>query len=796
MADVLEVLLVAESDDDASFLSRCVREAGIDAHFERAKTAEETRRLARGPADVCVARVKDGSMEAALSVFAEAVETAPLVLFADGFESAGEGAERLRAVLCVPRLGSAHQNVAIRYAARESSDRRRRARERDFELGQREVLEHIARGVPLLEVLDEVVRLVERQADGMLCSILRFDPEGMRVLHGAAPSLPDSFNRAIDGASIGPEAGSCGAAAYSRTRVVIEDIATHPYWEPYREFALPYGLRACWSTPIFSAGGEVLGTFAMYYREKRAPFPQEEAWVARATHVASIALSRERDELERRRLAEAMRQSEHLRAMTYDGVTDVLFYVRVEPDDVFVFHSVNPAFLAATGLRQAEVVGRRVQDVIPPSSVASVLSHYRRAIRERRTVTWDDVATYPAGKKHGEVAITPVFDASGTCTHLLGMVHDVTERLQADERIRAQAALLDRANDAIMVRSAEGVLSYWNHGAERLYGWTREEVLGKNVAEFLYADASAMRAAGLELAARGDWSGELQHRARDGRELTVQARWTLLQEENGGAPSVLVINTDITEKRSLEAQVLRAQRLEGLGRLAGGIAHDFNNILTAIKGNVSLALGDLEEEHPARDALLGIELAGMRAADLVRQILTFSRHEEPERRVVSLEPIVLDALSLLRVTLPSSIRVETRFAADVPDISGDPGQVHQVVMNLGTNAAQAMAESGGVLGVTAERVKLETRLVAGATELAPGEYARLTISDTGPGMDAATLERIFDPFFTTKEPGEGTGLGLSVAHGILKSHGGGIVVKSAPCQGARFSLYFPAIPSA
>jgi PAS domain S-box-containing protein len=797
MEDVLEVLLVAESDDDASWIARFLRETGVNARCERARDAcDVLHRLADAPPDVCIARVTNGCADAALSAFDEvSIDGPPLLLLADGFAATFGVAERSGALVCVPGLGIEGLVVAIRHVAREASARRRRRQERSFELGQREVLELIARGTALEEVLEQLVRLVERQAEGMLCSILRLDLERARVLHGAAPSLPDAFNRAIHGQHIGPNAGSCGAAAYRRARVVIEDIATHPNWEPYREFALPHGLRACWSTPIFSGDGAVLGTFAMYYREPRGPLPQEEAWVEHATHVASIALSRERDEIERRRLSEAMRQSEHLRAMAYDGVTDVLFYIRVEPDGGFVFHSVNAAFLAATGLRQSDVVGRRVEDVVPPSSIGVVLSHYRQAIAERRTITWDDVAVYPAGKKYGEIAITPVFDAGGSCTHLLGLVHDVTDRRQADERIRAQAALLDRATDAIMVRSVDGVLTYWNQGAERLYGWTREEVLGRNVADFLYRDPSSMRAAGLELAARGEWSGELLHRTRDGRILTVQARWTLLREEGGGEPSVLVINTDITEKRSLEAQVLRAQRLESLGRLAGGIAHDFNNILTAIKGNVSLALGDLVEDHPARDALLGIELAGMRAADLVRQILTFSRHEEPKRRRMPLYPIVLDALSLLRVTLPSTIRVETRFAPDVPEISGDPGQVHQVLMNLGTNAAQAMGESGGVLGLVAERVKLDSRVVAGATEIAPGEYARLTISDTGHGMDPATLERIFDPFFTTKEPGQGTGLGLSVAHGIVRSHGGGIVVKSAPSEGASFSLYFPAATS-
>jgi PAS domain S-box-containing protein len=689
-------------------------------------------------------------------------------------------------------MGVKALGIAIRNAEREGQARRRRNHERAFELGQREVLEHIARGAPGSEVLDEIVRLIERQAHGMLCSILTVDAERGVVVHGAAPNLPLEFVRAIDGAKVGEGAGSCGTAAYRKEPVVVEDIATHPYWQAYRDFALPFGLKACWSSPIVSAEGAVLGTFAMYYGECRGPTPEEEAWVERATHLAAIAMVRELSEREQKRLSEAVRQSEHLRTMAYEGVSDVLFYVRVEPNGDFRFNSVNAAFLSSTGLRAEDVIGRSVVEVVPPSSLESVLGHYRLAVAERRTVTWVETSVYPAGKRYGEVAVTPVFDVDGRCTHLLGMANDMTARRQAEERIRSQAALLDRATDAIMVRSIEGVISYWNKGAERLYGYSSAEAIGRNAADFMYREPAAMLAAKSELTLRGEWAGELQQRTRDGRDIVVQARWTLLREGEFAPDAVLVINTDITEKRSLEAQVLRAQRLESLGRLAGGIAHDFNNILTAIKGNVSLALGDLEPEHLAREALSGIELAVVRAADLVRQILAFSRQEEPKRRLVSIEPVVLEALSLLRVTLPVSIDVDIRFEPDLPLIHGDPSQLHQVVVNLGTNAVQAMSARGGTLGVHGARVVLGARLVSGTTELPAGEYARLTISDTGHGMDSTTLERIFDPFFTTKEPGEGTGLGLSVAHGILKSHGGGIVVSSAPCEGASFSLYFPA----
>jgi len=209
---------------------------------------------------------------------------------------------------------------------------------------------------------------------------------------------------------------------------------------------------------------------------------------------------------------------------------------------------------------------------------------------------------------------------------------------------------------------------------------------------------------------------------------------------------------------------------------------------------VQIALRDLARDHPIRDVLVDAAHATARGAELVRRLLTFSRREESRRRVVVLQPLVAEALALLRVTFPSSVRLATRFDPDVPEIVADPTQIHQIVMNLGTNAVQAMAGAGGELAVRLERAVLERDLEAHATVLRAGTYARLVVADTGSGMDDATLDRIFDPFFTTKGPDEGTGLGLSVVNGIVRNHDGGIVVRSARGRGTEFELYFPAAP--
>ena len=652
-----------------------------------------------------------------------------------------------------------------------------------FERGQRDVLELIASGAPLAQQLERLVLLIEEQAPGMTCSILLLNPNQGRLRTGAAPHLPEEFLRLIEAAKIGPREGSCGSAAYTGQRVIVEDIATHEFWAKYRDLPLAHGLRACWSSPIQSPSGTVLGTFAMYFGETRSPTPQELLWVDRATHLAAIAIQRGLDEIKIRK-----------HAHVHDLVTDVIFYIAVEPGAQFRFLSINPAFGLSTGLADERVVDHLVQDVIPEPSLSKVLGYYNQAIREKRTVRWREVTPYPAGVRYGEVTITPIFSVVGECTHLVGTVHDITEQQLAQEKIASQAALLDQAHDAILVWNVDGALSYWNAGAERLYGWSPAEALGQGVGPLIHKDTSQFASAQRDVISAGVWRGELQQQSRAGKPLVIDASWTLLRDEQGQAKAVFAINTDVTERRKLELQVFRAQRLESLGTLVSGIAHDFNNILTAIGGNASLASLEVQSDK-TREALSQIERASSRGGELVRQMLTFSRQQEPRRSVVELSQIVMEALSLLRASLAEAIELRTTFARDLPKILADSTQVHQVVINLVTNAAHAMAATGGVLSLRADCVVIEPGNFGLQRELAPGTYARLSVCDTGSGMSEEVLQRIFDPFFTTKEPGHGTGLGLAVVHGIVKAHEGNVVVHSTPGKGSQFEVYFPAEPA-
>ena len=246
------------------------------------------------------------------------------------------------------------------------------------------------------------------------------------------------------------------------------------------------------------------------------------------------------------------------------------------------------------------------------------------------------------------------------------------------------------------------------------------------------------------------------------------------------------------EKAALEAQLFHAQKMESIGTLSGGIAHDFNNLLGIILGNAELAMDDLPEWHPAKDNINEIRTASLRARDVVKQLLSFSRKTDPKKKPVKLVQIVEDALKFLRFSIPASIEIHHKKTNDTDDtIFADSTQINQVMINLFTNAAHAMENTGGVITIDVENIYLDQVSTADYPDLLPGRYVKLTVSDTGTGIDPEIKDRIFDPYFTTKELGKGTGIGLSVVHGIVKSHNGAISVDSQFGEKTTFSILFP-----
>jgi PAS domain S-box-containing protein len=323
---------------------------------------------------------------------------------------------------------------------------------------------------------------------------------------------------------------------------------------------------------------------------------------------------------------------------------------------------------------------------------------------------------------------------------------------------------------------------------------SEEELIGKTVFDFYPPELARLyHADDLEAIA----GRPVLDREEPGTDAEGNHRWYLtikvpLRDHAGQIIGLVGMSRDITDRKRAEEHQRQAQKLEALGTLASGIAHDFNNILLAVAGNADLAIKDLSADHPVQQSLLEIRRAAGRASDLVRRILAFTRGEV-NRVPVQLQPVVEEALMLLRATLPSMIRIDTHFAAGLPPIAADGTQIHQIVMNLATNAAHAIGHRRGTIEFRLERVDVSEDMLPMVPDLRPAGYVVMTVADNGCGMDHETLSRIFDPFFTTKPPGEGTGLGLSVVHGIVKGHDGAINVYSIPGKGSTFKVYFPAL---
>ena len=379
---------------------------------------------------------------------------------------------------------------------------------------------------------------------------------------------------------------------------------------------------------------------------------------------------------------------------------------------------------------------------------------------------------------------------TGEIYRVAGVAEDISERKGAAERLRQQAELLDKARDAIMVADLDYRITYWNKSAEILYGWKAEEVIGRNGGELFCVVPEMLENTSKAVHQDGQWTGEVTHRTKAGLKVLIESRCTSVRDASGMPQSILAINTDITEKRRLEQQFLRSQRMENIGALAGGIAHDLNNVLAPIMMSIDLLRLTNRDERTV-GVLNTIETSARRGADMVHQILSFARGVDSKRDQLDPRTVIADIQNLVRETFPKNIEFHCNISGDVPLIIADCTQVHQVLLNLCVNARDAMPD-GGLLSISAENLAVDEAYAAMHGEAKPGMYFAIAVSDTGTGMPPEVIEKIFDPFFTTKEIGKGTGLGLSTVHGIVKGHGGFLCVESKPGNGTTFTICLPA----
>ena len=389
-----------------------------------------------------------------------------------------------------------------------------------------------------------------------------------------------------------------------------------------------------------------------------------------------------------------------------------------------------------------------------------------------------------------EVSVKFIRNETGQAVGVIGISRDINERKQAEEALQLERDnlrnIFESIEDGILIVNQQYDIQYVNPVLVKDFGYYE----GRKCYEYFHdRDEVCPWCKNQDV-----WAGK-----------TVRWEWYSFKNERtydlidtpmtlpDGSIGKLEIFRDITEHKKLEAQLRQAQKMESIGTLAGGIAHDFNNILYSLTGYTELALDDTEKGTRLHNNLQEVFSAAKCASDLVKQILTFSRQTEAKKKPVKVQSVVKEVIKLLKTSIPTTIEIRQNIDADCKPVLADPTQIHQVVMNLATNAYHAMREKGGVLNINVAKEKISVDDSASYPDLTPGTYIKLTVSDTGHGIGKAIIEKIFDPYFTTKPPGQGTGMGLSIIHGIVKSHGGDIKVYSEPGKGTEFYVYFPLI---
>lgn len=526
---------------------------------------------------------------------------------------------------------------------------------------------------------------------------------------------------------------------------------------------------------------------------------RETEFAAVANFVPHRHLSIIHDTTDRKQAEEALRKSEQRYHQILDSIADMV--VVKESGSRLVW--ANRAFRDYYGMSQEELQGLIDASFNEPDYTHQYLQDDAVVFATGQTLK---IAEEPVTRHDGVVRLfstikAPIFDDSGQVVMLVGVCRDITEvkhdeeiRQQAEAKIREQAALLDISTDAIIVRDLNNCLQFWSAGAERMFGWTAAEVMARPAQDLWRTTSPDQTEVLSQVIQRGFWQGELQKVTQTGQKILVQSRWTLVKDEAGQPKSILTVDTDITEQKQLEAQFLRAQRLESIGTLASGIAHDLNNILTPILAIAQLLPHKLPDMKQQDHNLLNIlQENAKRGADLVQQILAFTRGAEGKRIIVQVGHLLLEIRKIMRQTFPKSIELlYDAHSQDLWLVSADATQLHQVLMNLCVNARDAMPH-GGTLTLQAQNVRLDETHTNLHPDVRPEPYLVITVADTGSGILPEHLDKIFDPFFTTKEPGKGTGLGLSTVLGIVKNHGGFVTVATAIGAGTQFQVYLPAV---
>ncbi|MBL0209535.1 MAG: PAS domain S-box protein [Holophagaceae bacterium] len=648
--------------------------------------------------------------------------------------------------------------------------------------GRRLLLEQLAQGRSSADLLDFLCRWVESRAGQAICSVLVIGEDGRTLRHGAGPGLPAGFVQALDGK---PDAGIFSAAALENRTAVAQDIAKEPRWDDFRALALAHALAACAAIPIQGPDGAVLGVFALYHRE---PGPFESAEMALLEAAAELAAAvlriQQGDQFLRQREAR------------YRHLFDVI------PDPVWIFDprtlgfvEVNQAAADLYGWTKDEFQRKSLEDIWTPET--------RLEARARLAALGPDEVL--RGKFQHRTRAGALIDVEVTSQPIeLGgrglrftLVRDITESRRTEAALEASEAryraVVEQAGEMIFffeVTTKRIVEA--NDAFQLTLGYGAGDLETLTLYDLVEADRESVdRNVAHVVSEQYYHVGRRRYRHKDGRIREVEVSANHLKEIHQDL--LCAVARDVTDQVRAEAAMRQAQKLESLGLLAGGVAHDFNNMLTAILGNLNLAQMNLPKASPSLAYLGHIEGTVLRAADLTRQMLTYSGKGRFLIQAVDLGRLVDEMTHLLMASISKKVLLHSQVPEALPALEGDPAQIQQIVMNLVLNASEAIGDSEGTIGISACASDLDEAFIAShlpRQAVDAGPHVIFEVSDTGIGMSPETMSRIFDPFFTTKVSGRG--LGLSAMLGILRSHHAGINIYSELGKGSTFRIYFPA----
>ena len=661
---------------------------------------------------------------------------------------------------------------------------------RPLAVGELEVLRLVAAGEPLPQVLDALVRLIEGASEGTIGSVLLVDSHG-RVRHGAAPHLPVEFMKGIDGQPIGPVAGSCGTAAYRRETVIVEDIATDPLWEPYREFALKFGLRACWSVPVLGTAGEVIGTFALYDKVPRKPTPELLTLAQHAAVLASLAIQRGLKD-------QALAQSEARSRLIIDNALDA----HVMIDTQGVVRSWCARAEAMFGYTPERALGRKLTElIVPPASRAAHAAGLARFLSGGESRILGRRVEVQALHLRGhlvpvELAVTKIVD--GDETFFSAFISDMSARRAAESALHENDALLtavyENIGDVLFHLAVEDGppreyrFTLVNPAFYKATGLTAARVIGKSVRDVI--PEPSLSAVLVEYDTAVDkrqprrWMETTHYPTGEKQgEVTV----TPVLDALGRAVALVGSVHDMTEHVRLERELRNMQRAEIVGRLSAGVAHDFNNILSVVLLGAEL-LGTPGAITGTTDPLREIVDAGRAGTRLTRQFLALSRRQRIEPATVDVNAVVRELEPMLRRLLREDLTLEVALTSELVLVTVDPVQLEQALINLVVNARDAIPGEG-VIQIRTGRTEVDPTTARPTLSFEGGTHVVVSVSDTGVGMSEEVRKRVFEPFFTTKAQGKGTGLGLSTVEGFIQQAGGAVTVDSAEGKGTTFTLY-------